>query len=135
MPLHGKPREEDRFSPPIPGCGRTAATDNLLAGRNLPVPLHHSAHDHCHQPFDEVPTEANVIGDTHHSIQLASLSLIIDRRQRLFGFQVADMLGTAKAFGQNIEESGIQIVDGPPVGSELLCHIICHHLNIFQVVS
>jgi len=69
------------------------------------MPLHHSTHDHCHQPFDKVPTEANITGDAHQSIQLASLSLIIDRRQRLLSFQVADLLGTAKAFGQDIEES------------------------------
>jgi len=60
---------------------------------------------HGKPPFDKVPTEANIIGDAHQSIQLASLSLIIDRRHRLFGFQMADLLGTSKAFGQDIEES------------------------------
>jgi hypothetical protein len=85
-----------------------------MPGGDLPVALDHFANDQLHQPLHDGRIQLGLLSKCCQTLVLLLLSGLVYRRQLISGLEQSDLIGTAKPFREQVDEGGVDIVDGFP---------------------
>ena len=72
----------------------------------------HLVDDEAQELFGEFGVEVGFLGQLAQARDLAFLATGVRRGERVFGLVAAHRLGGAKAFGKDVDQRGIEVIDG-----------------------
>lgn len=70
--------------------------------------------DEVQELLGEIRIQIGILGEVSKAFNLVFFARRIGRRQLVLGLEHANRLGAAEAFGQHVDERGIDIVDRLP---------------------